>query len=591
MGMSFALRPHGRGRRPGPPWSAALELGRHALRHGGRVRRGGEREVPRPVLQGAPRRGRARHQVRPVDRTRTTRHRRIIRNDRAVHPPGRRGQPAAAGRRRDRPLLHAPARCERADRGVRRRHGRAGARGQGQAPGPERGHRPRSCARRTPCTRSPPCSRSGRCSAGTSRRAVVPAARELGVALVPYSPLGRGFLTGSFADADKDLTAGRLPPPAAPLHRRQRHGQRGAAGAGPHGRRGPRGDARARSPWPGSSSRPRCTACRWSRSRAPASRSRVEENTAATRHRAHRGGAGAAGADRGAGGGRPLRRTCGSPPRAGSRRRPRPRGLELRQQLRLLHGELLVGDQPGLVQLPEVPDPLGDVGGVPARRGRGRDRRRGAAVRVRPPAPPPRTAATRAPARTPARTPRPPDPGRPAPAARPRPRSSRRCPSKTSGDRHSTPVSSDTGKLWSPAFHFADDAPVQNHRKRTVRAVEGRLPVVRLELQRHLGRGHQEPLGRLRVLRSAAPAARRRSTRRASPARPAAPAGTDRSPPSAARPPPPSADPRPAAARRAAPPCPACRRSASPRRSPPGGSGVRPAPGRASAFESPVRSG
>ncbi|MFD3503031.1 aldo/keto reductase [Streptomyces sp. NPDC058676] len=36
---------------------------------------------------------------------------------------------------------------------------------------------------------------------------VVAAARELGVALVPYSPLGRGFLTGSFADADKDLTA------------------------------------------------------------------------------------------------------------------------------------------------------------------------------------------------------------------------------------------------------------------------------------------------------------------------------------------------------------------------------------------------
>jgi aryl-alcohol dehydrogenase-like predicted oxidoreductase len=35
---------------------------------------------------------------------------------------------------------------------------------------------------------------------------VVPAARELGVALVPYSPLGRGFLTGSFADAEQDLT-------------------------------------------------------------------------------------------------------------------------------------------------------------------------------------------------------------------------------------------------------------------------------------------------------------------------------------------------------------------------------------------------
>ncbi|MEU0783416.1 aldo/keto reductase [Streptomyces sp. NPDC006173] len=37
--------------------------------------------------------------------------------------------------------------------------------------------------------------------------AVVPAARELEVALVPYSPLGRGFLTGSFADADEDLTS------------------------------------------------------------------------------------------------------------------------------------------------------------------------------------------------------------------------------------------------------------------------------------------------------------------------------------------------------------------------------------------------
>ncbi|AZQ71435.1 MULTISPECIES: aldo/keto reductase [Streptomyces] len=36
---------------------------------------------------------------------------------------------------------------------------------------------------------------------------VVPTARELGVALVPYSPLGRGFLTGAFANADKDLSA------------------------------------------------------------------------------------------------------------------------------------------------------------------------------------------------------------------------------------------------------------------------------------------------------------------------------------------------------------------------------------------------
>ncbi|MFE0171964.1 aldo/keto reductase [Streptomyces sp. NPDC059002] len=37
-------------------------------------------------------------------------------------------------------------------------------------------------------------------------RSVVPAAADLGVALVPYSPLGRGFLTGSFVNADKELS-------------------------------------------------------------------------------------------------------------------------------------------------------------------------------------------------------------------------------------------------------------------------------------------------------------------------------------------------------------------------------------------------
>ncbi|MEU5187491.1 aldo/keto reductase [Streptomyces klenkii] len=36
---------------------------------------------------------------------------------------------------------------------------------------------------------------------------VVPAARELGVALVPYSPLGRGFLTGAFVNADNELSS------------------------------------------------------------------------------------------------------------------------------------------------------------------------------------------------------------------------------------------------------------------------------------------------------------------------------------------------------------------------------------------------
>lgn len=39
-------------------------------------------------------------------------------------------------------------------------------------------------------------------------RSAVGAAAELGVAFVPYSPLGRGFLTGAFADAAAELPAG-----------------------------------------------------------------------------------------------------------------------------------------------------------------------------------------------------------------------------------------------------------------------------------------------------------------------------------------------------------------------------------------------
>jgi len=37
-------------------------------------------------------------------------------------------------------------------------------------------------------------------------RTAVPAAKELGVTFVPYSPLGRGFLTGAFTRADEELS-------------------------------------------------------------------------------------------------------------------------------------------------------------------------------------------------------------------------------------------------------------------------------------------------------------------------------------------------------------------------------------------------
>ncbi len=51
---------------------------------------------------------------------------------------------------------------------------------------------------------------------------VLPTCRELGIALVPYSPLGRGFLTGAIRDADQLATTDwrRLNPRFQPAHLR-----------------------------------------------------------------------------------------------------------------------------------------------------------------------------------------------------------------------------------------------------------------------------------------------------------------------------------------------------------------------------------
>ena len=46
---------------------------------------------------------------------------------------------------------------------------------------------------------------------------VIPVLEELGIGLVPYSPLGRGFLTGKM-DECHDLRQRRLPQQAAALH-------------------------------------------------------------------------------------------------------------------------------------------------------------------------------------------------------------------------------------------------------------------------------------------------------------------------------------------------------------------------------------
>ena len=110
----------------------------------------------------------ARHQVRQRARRRTARSAASTASP-STCAQALRGQPEAARRRRDRPLLPAPRRSRDADRGHGRRDGRAGARGQGALPRAVRSRRRRRSAARTPCTRSPRCRPSTRCGAATRR--------------------------------------------------------------------------------------------------------------------------------------------------------------------------------------------------------------------------------------------------------------------------------------------------------------------------------------------------------------------------------------------------------------------------------------
>ncbi|MDT0443735.1 aldo/keto reductase [Streptomyces johnsoniae] len=113
-------------------------------------------------------------------------------------------------------------------------------------------------------------------------RTAVPAAGELGVTFVPYAPLGRGFLTGSFTDASAELPAGDF------RHQQPRYS--GANAVANSERLAPvRAIAEARGATPGQ------IALAWVHQQAAVRglavvpipgtrrRARVEENTAATR--------------------------------------------------------------------------------------------------------------------------------------------------------------------------------------------------------------------------------------------------------------------------------------------------------------------
>ena len=74
--------------------------------------------------------------------------------------------------------------------------------GQGPSHRPLGGFEPRPSGGRPQSIPSPRCRASGRCSAETSNAMFAPTCRELGIALVPFSPLGRGLLTGTIASLD-----------------------------------------------------------------------------------------------------------------------------------------------------------------------------------------------------------------------------------------------------------------------------------------------------------------------------------------------------------------------------------------------------
>ena len=199
MGMSefYGPRDDAESDRHDPPRARPR---RHPPRHRRHVRPVHERGARRPRDRRPPRRGRARDQVRQ----RARRGRRVPRHPRRrrLRQGGLRGVAAPARRRPHRPLLPAPRRPADADRGDRRRDGRARRGGQGPLPRPVRGGArddpPR--ARRAPdLARSRPSTRSGR---ATRRRRSCRRCASSGIGFVPYSPLGRGFLTGHGAPLD-----------------------------------------------------------------------------------------------------------------------------------------------------------------------------------------------------------------------------------------------------------------------------------------------------------------------------------------------------------------------------------------------------
>ena len=116
-----------------------------------------------------------------------------------VRASGLRRLAAAAGGGPRRPLLPAPRGPAGADRGHRRRDGRARAGGQGALPRPLRGRAGDHPAGARDASRSAALQTEySLWTRDVEENGVLETVRELGIGFVAYSPLGRGFLTGQF---------------------------------------------------------------------------------------------------------------------------------------------------------------------------------------------------------------------------------------------------------------------------------------------------------------------------------------------------------------------------------------------------------
>ena len=216
------LRPARRRRvdRHDPPGARA---GRDPARHLRHLRPAHERAARRPRDRRPARRGRAgdevRHRARPR-RPGQARRRRPA----GVRPrrPARRRCGASASTTSTSTTSTASTPTRRS----RRRSARwrsSSPRARSASSGCPR-RRPRRSAARTPCTRSPRCRASTRSGRASRRRRSCRRVRELGIGFVPYSPLGRGFLTGKLRSLDA-ARGRRLPPLPAALPGRQPRGQ------------------------------------------------------------------------------------------------------------------------------------------------------------------------------------------------------------------------------------------------------------------------------------------------------------------------------------------------------------------------------